>query len=163
MGMEETVEAASAAIGYSRLAIEYLEQADEINLRCQLDILMDAKYKTPDEYDARFDEARDGATMILHLLKDQANTKKEEVNRVKNDLMSARFLPPILRTCTGRELLPVDNQQKPTHRIVQKRNHAIRKKKVEYLRKQYSSGPATNNTGHTKRYIEYLDKLAKSG
>lgn len=129
MGMEETVEAASAAIGYSRLAIEYLEQADEINLRCQLDILMDAKYKTPDEYDARFDEARDGATMILHLLKDQANTKKEEVNRVKNDLMSARFLPPILRTCTGRELLPVDNQQKPTHRIVQKRNHAIRKKK----------------------------------
>lgn len=90
----ETVNAASAAIQYSKTAIEYLEEADGTNLRSQLDILMDPKYKTPDDYDARFNEAREGATMTLYLLKDEANTKKKEVERIKDNLIAVSCIAP---------------------------------------------------------------------
>ncbi|KAL2009534.1 hypothetical protein VTN00DRAFT_5341 [Thermoascus crustaceus] len=103
-----------------------IEEADGINLRSQLDILMDPKHKTPDDYDARFNEAREGATMTLDLLKDEANTKKEEVERIKDNLIAFK------------------NETLKYH------------EKVDYLRKQYSTGPVTNGTGHT--CIEYLDK-----
>ena len=86
--LAELVTAAEAAIQYSDNTIESLETATNMNLKFQLDILLDPKYKTQADLDDTYKAAKKGAQLTLGVLRDQAIEKKNKVDQIKESLIT---------------------------------------------------------------------------
>lgn len=82
------VNAAAAAVQYADNTTELLTVADDINLRHHLDIILQDKYKTKADQDSAFKESREAALMTIALLKDDAETKKKEVDDIRARLLT---------------------------------------------------------------------------
>ena len=74
-----------------------LAEAPEINLRHQLDILLDPKYKSQADWDDRYTEAKEAAQMTLSMLKEQAQEKEAEVKTIVETLLTVSRKTPIIR------------------------------------------------------------------
>ena len=82
------VTAASTAINYSDSCVELLAEGPEINLRHQLNVLLDPKYKSQTDWDDRYNEAKEAAQMTLSMLKDEAKDKEAEVKTIVETLLT---------------------------------------------------------------------------
>ena len=78
---------ASTAANYSGQSVELLEEAEEINLKKQLSILLDPKYKSQADWNMEYREAIEAASMNLHVLKEQGEEKEREVKNVLETLI----------------------------------------------------------------------------
>ncbi|KAJ4302030.1 hypothetical protein N0V88_002163 [Collariella sp. IMI 366227] len=118
-------------------AVKYSENTlslledDGLGLLPQIEILLDPKYRNKASQDQVFEDAREGAQMTLTLLKDEATSKEVEVKEVLKSLIAFR------------------------------ENTALYLTDVQYLNKQYITGPVTNNSTMKTPYLKFLnDKVA---
>lgn len=117
--------AASTAANYSDNAVELLEEAEDINLRHQLNILLDPKYKTEADQDQAFKDAREGAHITLSMLKDDAVEKEGETKEILQSLITVRFSSLRQRlTVRGSSFVPRPNEsavQREHHEVLERR------------------------------------------
>ncbi|KAK3901383.1 hypothetical protein C8A05DRAFT_34940 [Staphylotrichum tortipilum] len=126
--LAKLVLAATAAVQYSENAIMLMEGIDELSLGYQVKILLDPKYVNVADQDQAFKNAREGAQMTLQMLKEEAKSKEDEVNEVLLSL------------------------------IAFKETTMAYLKDVQFLNKQYNTGPVTNPANMTTPYLQYLDE-----
>ncbi|TEY30974.1 hypothetical protein BOTCAL_0832g00010 [Botryotinia calthae] len=123
------VTAGQAAIQFSDNTTELLENADGVNLRHNLDIILDEKYTSSSTFDAAYKDAKEAAKMTLGMLSDDAKEKQKKTDEITQTLIT-------FKTDT------LKNQPN-----------------VEFLMKQYKTGPVANNSkDHKTPYLEYLNK-----
>lgn len=60
---------------FSDNAIEFLESAEDINLRHNLNVIMNEKYTSTDKFDAAYHESKEAAKLVLSMLRDSAMEK----------------------------------------------------------------------------------------
>lgn len=75
----------SAMVRYCDSTVELLAEAEEINLRYQLDIMLSSKYKSADDLDNSYKDAKEAAMMTLSMLMDDAQEKALENQRWSNE------------------------------------------------------------------------------
>ncbi|KAL7624612.1 hypothetical protein AAE478_006179 [Parahypoxylon ruwenzoriense] len=126
--LAKLVTAASAAANYSDNTVSLLEEAEDINLKHQLNVLLDPKYKTEADQDQAFKDAREGAQMTLSMLKDDALNKEGETKEILQSLITFK-----------------ENTMKHLN-------------DVKFLIKQYKTGPVTNASNMKKPYLQYLNE-----
>jgi hypothetical protein len=73
-----------------------LETAEGINLRHNLDIVMDEKYTSSDKFDNAYHEAKDAAKMTLSMLSNEAKEKQTKTDEITQTLI--RFKEDTLKT-----------------------------------------------------------------
>ncbi|KAK4098536.1 hypothetical protein N658DRAFT_526257 [Parathielavia hyrcaniae] len=125
--LAKLVLAATAAVQYSDNAIMLMEGIDELSLGYQIKILLDPKYVNVADQDQKFKDAREGAQMTLQMLKEEAESKEAEVKEVLQSLVAFK---------------------ETTMAYLQD---------VQFLNKQYNTGPVTNPKNMTTPYLQYLD------
>lgn len=77
---------------YCDSTAELLAEAEGMNLRDQLNTLLNPKYKSASDLDGSYKDAKETAMMTLSLLKDEAQTKARDNERWSNEFrrVSAR-------------------------------------------------------------------------
>ncbi|KAF2224082.1 hypothetical protein BDZ85DRAFT_280695 [Elsinoe ampelina] len=130
--LAKLVNAGSIAQTYSESTIELLADAKDLNLRYQLDILMDSKYAVASAQDQAFKEAREGATMVLNMLSGQAKQNSDDIREIVKVLLV--FKDNTIQNVSG----------------------------VDYLIKQYQTGPVENSSDEKTPYLEYLNADLKA-
>ncbi|KAG8625181.1 hypothetical protein KVT40_006932 [Elsinoe batatas] len=126
------VNAGSIAQTYSESTIELLAEARDLNLRYQLDVLMDTKYTSASAQDDAFRESREGAKMVLSMLSGQARENCGAIREIVKVLLV--FKDNTMRNVGG----------------------------VNYIIKQYKTGPVENETNTNTPYLEYLNADLKT-
>lgn len=81
-------------IQYSDSALEMLEVAEDINLRHNLDIMLQPKYAKESDLDGAYRDAREAAQMTLDMLNEQARDKEKEINSIFQPLNSVSVSVP---------------------------------------------------------------------
>jgi hypothetical protein len=85
------VTAGHTAIAYSDYAVKMLSEAKGINLRYQINILTDNQYADNSENSIRVLEvAGKAARMTLRMLQSDADKKKQEVDNIKETMITVR-------------------------------------------------------------------------
>ncbi|KIL85162.1 hypothetical protein FAVG1_11591 [Fusarium avenaceum] len=126
--LAKLVTAGQAAIQYSDNTVELLETADGVNLRHNLDIIMDEKYTSSDKFDDAYRDAKEAAKMTLSMLRDDAKEKQNKTDQITQTLI--RFKEETLK-----------NQPN-----------------VKFLIKQYKTGPVENKSNKKTPYLTFLNK-----
>ncbi|KAG8677742.1 hypothetical protein FPOAC2_03830 [Fusarium poae] len=131
--LNELVTAGHIAIRYSKYAMDMLDTADGINLRHNLDILLDEKYTSADKFDEVYKVAKEAALMTLTMLSDEATKKQKETDKISE-------------TLTAFKADTLKNQPN-----------------VKFLVRQYYDGPVVNKSNFKTPYLKYLNEdLARS-
>ncbi|TGO07897.1 hypothetical protein BTUL_0239g00070 [Botrytis tulipae] len=127
--LSKLVTAGQTAIQFSDNTTELLENADGVNLRHNLDIILDEKYTSSSTFDAAYKDAKEAAKMTLGMLSDDAKEKQKKTDEITQTLITFK-----------------------TETLKNQPN-------VEFLMKQYKTGPVANNSkDHKTPYLEYLNK-----
>ncbi|CAG7559096.1 unnamed protein product [Fusarium equiseti] len=126
--LAKLVTAGQAAIQYSDNTVEMLETAEGVNLRHNLDIVMDEKYTSSDKFDDAYREAKEAAKMTLEMLRDDAKKKQNKTDQITQTLI--RFKEDTIK-----------NQPN-----------------VKFLIQQYKTGPVENKSEHKTPCLDYLNK-----
>ncbi|KZF19535.1 hypothetical protein L228DRAFT_285938 [Xylona heveae TC161] len=115
------VVASNAAISYCKEAIDSLQDEEDINLKAHLDVLLDEKYKKPENIDEDYKAARESALAVLDNLKEEAEKKKKETDQIILELTAF------------------------------KNKTILDKDMVDFLHKQYETGPVTTRSTGTEK------------
>jgi len=126
------VTVALSAVQYANMAIKNLVDVPDLNLKDNLNILLDPKYVGSSTFDTDFEDARGAAVDTLAVLKKGALTRKTEVNAVIATLIA-------FKDDTVKQLADVN-----------------------FLTKQYSTGPVTNNSKIKTPYLTWLNAELKA-
>ena len=70
-----------------------------MNLKYHLDILLQEKYKTQADQDVAFKDSREAALITIAMLKDDAETKKKEVDNITEKLVTVSESYPAYELC----------------------------------------------------------------
>ncbi|RPA73623.1 hypothetical protein BJ508DRAFT_418966 [Ascobolus immersus RN42] len=125
--LSKLVTAGAIAITYSRKCLEFLTEADGVNLQAQLKVILDPKYNKKAAFDDDFYAAQETAGAALRTLEREAEDNKKEVTKIVEELRT-------LKTKTSQLLGD-----------------------VRFLETQYKTGPAKNESGKTQPYLEFLN------
>ncbi|KAK3386532.1 hypothetical protein B0H63DRAFT_540478 [Podospora didyma] len=125
--LAKLVTAATEAANFSDNTIALLSDAEGINLKDHLNVLLDPKYKGSTTFDDAFYESKEAAQFTLTLLKADAEEKELEVKDVINTM------------------------------IAFKENTMSQLTSVVFLDRQYNTGPVTNSSTVKTPYVQYLN------
>ncbi|KAH7188129.1 uncharacterized protein B0J16DRAFT_317799 [Fusarium flagelliforme] len=138
--LAKLVTVGQTAIQYSDDSVDLFETAEDINLRHQLDIILDDKYASYDDFDDDYRDAKEAAQLTLSMLRDNARDKYNRTNEITQTLVRAEADIPPFPSIQFRERV-LDNQSA-----------------VRYLIKQYKTGPVENRSDKKTPYVEILNK-----
>ncbi|RBR08929.1 uncharacterized protein FIESC28_10109 [Fusarium coffeatum] len=123
-----TVITGRTTMQYSDSSVELLAADDFINLRRQLDIILDERYKSSNDFDDNYRDAKEASQMTLSMLRDDAREKQRNTEEVMQTLI--RFRDRILESQWD----------------------------IEFLIKQYNTGSVENKSDKKAPYLEVLNK-----
>ncbi|KAK3686198.1 hypothetical protein B0T22DRAFT_443282 [Podospora appendiculata] len=130
--LAKLVTAATAAALFSDNTIGLLSDTPDINLKDQIDILLQPQYTTVASQDDVFRDAKEAAQFTLMMLKDEAAAKEEEVQGIIETMIA--FKESTMQYLVG----------------------------VQYLNTMYMTGPVTNAATDNQPYLSFMQAKLKA-
>ena len=135
---------------YSDNTVDLLEAAEDINLRHQLNIILDERYRSPSDFDGNYRDAKEASQMTLSMLRDDAREKQRSIEEVLQTLVRVRIVLSIQA---------LSNWVMADITAIQFREQTLRNQRdVKFLTQQYKTGPVENRSDKKTPYLEVLNK-----